>query len=113
MKNRRQREEDASDQVVRRVEKVLLDGPEHFAWVRGALCFPQRGGVTFMQVLAQAFEGVNVFALDLSIAGEQLPEIKRLDKKLEQKIDRMVRKACGSAKGDDEPIQVRLCAIIG
>lgn len=113
MKNRRQRMEDHPEQEVVRVERSLLDGPENFAVMKGQLVLPQRGGLPFMKVLDQAFDGINVIALELSIAGMQLPEIRRLDKKLEDKIDRMVRNAWKKSSDATRPVQVRLLAIIG
>ncbi len=113
MKSRRQRMEDHPEQEVVRVERTLLEGPEIFTIVKGQLVLPQRGGLPFIKVLDQAFDGVNVIALELSIAGEQLPEIRRLDRKLEERIHRMVRKAWRNMPEGNGPVQVHLLAIIG
>ena len=113
MKNRRQRMEDHPGQEVVRVERTLLEGPETFTIVKGQLVLAQRGGLPFIKVLDQAFDGVNVIALELSIAGERLPEIRRLDRKLEERIHRMIHKAWRSMPMGKGPVQVSLLAIIG
>lgn len=113
MKNRRQRMEEDPSQVVTRVERLLLDGPEHLAFARGAPVFPERGGIAFMHMLHQVMDGENVVALNLTISGERLPEIRRLDNKLEMKISRLVGKAVGPRKAQGKSVMLRLYAIIG
>ena len=90
MKSRKQRREEKPEQQVTPVKRLLLKGPESFALVKGELVLPHRGGVPFMKVLDQAFDGDNVIALELTIGDTSFPEIRRLDKKLSDKVLRIV-----------------------
>ena len=114
MKNRRQRLEEHPQQDITRVERVLVDGPERFAMVREELVLPLRGDLPFRKVMDQAFDVENVIALELTVAGEVLPDIRKLDKKLDQKIQRLVSKAGGGRLTTNGwLVHMRLCAIIG
>ena len=112
MKSRKQRREEQPEQQVTRVTRVLLNGPEFFALVNGIAVLPDRGALPFMKVLDQAFDEANVIALELTIGETAFPEIRRLDKKLSDKILRVVSKTM-DGRVEKRAIAVRLLAIIG
>lgn len=105
---------DEHAQDVQRVAKVLIEGDESFAILRHRPVLPQRGNIPFMRVMDQAMDGVNVVALELTIGKNHMADIRRLDKKLEERVHRWIR-AFGNRTdhGTEFIVPVRLVAIIG
>ena len=106
--------EEGAEQEVTRIVRTFLDGEEMFAIEGKQLVLPNRGSITLHRILHQAMDGINVVALDLTIGTTLLQDIRRVDKKLEDRITRLVRSA-GSKKAVHEEfiVRVRLDAIIG
>lgn len=75
---------------------------------------PERGGIAFHRVLHQVMDGVNVIGMNLTIGGTTITDIRRVDKKLQERIARVVARA---GKGTPTPdrfiVPIRLEAIIG
>ena len=113
MKRRKERREEKPEQRVTPLTRLLLNGPEIFALVKGVPVLTHRGGVPFMKVLDQAFDGENVIALELTIGATAFPLIRRLDKKLSDKVLRIVAKDLANPDERRNTIEVRLSAIIG
>ncbi len=115
MKSRRTRQmEEAPPQEVQRIVRVLMDSDEHFSTAKKQLLLPERGGIAFNRLLHQAMDGVNVIALDLTIGGILIADIRRVDKKLEARVERLIR-AAGKLHptGEGVSVPIRLEAVIG
>ncbi len=115
MKSRRATQlEEAEAQNVERIVKVLWNGEEHFSTGGKQLTMPERGDIAFHQVLHQVMDGANVIALNLTIGSTTLTDIRRVDKKLEERVGRLVRRAGkGSATPDLISVHIRLDSVIG
>ena len=115
MKSRKARQlEEAEAQEVKRIVKVLWDGEEHFYTGGRQLTMPERGDIAFHQVLNQVMDGANVIALNLTIGSVTLTDIRRVDRQLEERVGRLVRKAGKeSATPDRIVVSIRLESVVG
>lgn len=91
-----------------------MDSEEHFSPAKKQLLLPERGGIAFNRLLHQAMDGVNVIALDLTIGKTRIADIRRVDKKLEERVERLIR-AAGKLHPTPQGfgVPIRLEAIIG
>lgn len=106
--------EEAPPQEVKRIVRVLLDSEELFSTTHKQLVLPERGGIAFNRLLHQAMDGVNVIALDLTIGNIRIADIRRVDKKMEERVEHLIS-AAGKSPPTPEGIRVpiRLDAVIG
>ncbi|MGV9013605.1 MAG: hypothetical protein ACOH13_13505 [Flavobacteriales bacterium] len=111
--HRRNRRTDESTQPVQRQQRIIMEGEEAFARVRNEWLLPGRGDIPFVRLLDQALDGVNVVALDITIGKTHLPEVRRLDKQLGERIGRMVRSAAVELPDGTLHVPLRIALVIG
>jgi hypothetical protein len=101
-------------QQVTPLRRALTDANEILLLKKGHLIFPERGDITLLKVLGQAYDEANVVALDLLLGDQELTGIRKLDKDLERRLQLMLKR---TALRTDNPktwaVRLRLVAVIG
>ena len=102
------------DQQVKPVRRVVSDEREVIAQVNGRLVLPMRGGVALLSVFHQLYDRANVVAIDLWFNEQGMMDIRKFDRKLEIRIQGMLRKARrdGAGNAGDE-VRMRLVEVLG
>lgn len=101
-------------QKVRPVRRELTDTEELLSVRAGCIVLPERGGITLLKILDQAYDEPNVTALDLRLGEKEVNDIRKLDQALERKLQGLLKEhLCGSAKNRTCKLRVRVVAVYG
>jgi hypothetical protein len=84
LKKDRAKEEEAASIVPKRT--LVFDSVEHMQVVRDELVLMDRGAIPLMRVLGQAYDGVNVNALELELGAVHFLNLRKFDKGLEARL---------------------------
>jgi hypothetical protein len=97
--------------VVAPVRRIVLDSSELLRVVKNELVLMDRGGIPLLRILGQAYDGVNVTALEVDLGPTRFLNVRKLDKAFELRLQAAWRKAVLHADMDLDMPRVRLCVV--
>jgi citrate lyase gamma subunit len=100
------------EQRVEPIRRTLLNAMEHMGMENHRLVLLDRGSISLVQVLGQAYDGVNVTALDVQVGEVRFVDVRKLDKALELRLQAAWRRSVLRTAGVPERPAVRLVVTI-
>lgn len=93
------------------MRRTLLDGMELLLVVKNHLVMEDRGGISLLRFLGQAYDEPNVTALEVALGSTHFVKIRKLDKNLEMRLQAAWRKAALGADMEVELPRVHVCVV--
>jgi len=108
---RRNNAHEETPQVVVPVRHTVFDSVELVMMVKNELALIDRGGVSLMRILGQAYDAPNVTALEVDLGAIRFLNVRKLDKSFELRLQSAWRKAMLRTDMDVELPRLRVCVV--